>query len=191
MRGALLIPLLLAAGAAPAAAAAPVRAGQLHAGEGVFLTLDEALALAFPGCKMEKRTFYPTKEQQAEIGRRAGTHPLGSVVTAWEARREGVLVGTAWTDTHKVRTMPATLLIAVGPDARVQRVEVLAFREPRAYLPRGDWLAQFRGRALDDTLQIKRGVRGIAGATLTARAATDAVRRALAQHAVLAAAAGK
>jgi hypothetical protein len=67
----------------------------------------------------------------------------------------------------------------------VARLEVLAFAEPEEYLPRARWYGQFLGRALDDELNLGRGIRGVSGATLTARATTRAVRRVLAVHAVL------
>jgi hypothetical protein len=70
----------------------------------------------------------------------------------------------------------------------VRRIEVLAFREPEDYLPRAAWYGQFLDRELGDGLALKRDIRGVAGATLTARATTDAVRRVLALHRVIAAA---
>ena len=60
--------------------------------------------------------------------------------------------------------------------------EVLAFDEPPDYLPKKGWLAQLLGRPLDDELRLKRGVRPITGASLSSKAATDAVRRVLALH---------
>ncbi|MEL7061524.1 MAG: FMN-binding protein, partial [Acidobacteriota bacterium] len=63
-------------------------------------------------------------------------------------------------------------------------------REPAEYIPPALWYAQFDGRSLDEALQVERGIRGVTGATLTARATTEAVRRALAIHAVLQAADG-
>jgi hypothetical protein len=95
-------------------------------------------------------------------------------------------VGTAYVDTHRVHTLRESVLVVVDPAGRIGRVEVLAFGEPEDYLPRGRWYDQFLGRPLDDELSLKRAIRGITGATLTAHATTDAVRRALALHRVLA-----
>ena len=76
-------------------------------------------------------------------------------------------------------------MIVVDPQGRVARIEVISFREPEDYLPRGAWYEQFRGKALNPNLQIKRDIRPVTGATLTARATTDAVRRVLALHQIL------
>lgn len=172
-----------------AAAAAP-------AGARVFLTAEEALALAFPGCEVERQTVYLTADQLAEARRLAGVEIPGALVSPYRARCAGDggdgsdgTGGTAYFDTHRVRTLPETLMVVVDPEGKVRRIEVLVFREPEEYLPRGGWYGQFTGHALDDGLALKRDVRGVAGATLTARATTDAVRRVLAIHRVIAAAA--
>jgi hypothetical protein len=101
------------------------------------------------------------------------------------ARKDGAVVGTAYLDVHRVRTLKEALMVVVGSDHRVRRIEILAFAEPADYLPRGSWYAQFVGRRLDGELNLKHGIRGITGATLTARATTSAVRRVLALHEVL------
>ena len=48
------------------------------------------------------------------------------------------------------------------------------------------WYGQFPGKGLDADLDLKRGIHPVAGASLTARATTAAVRRVLALHRVLA-----
>jgi Na+-translocating ferredoxin:NAD+ oxidoreductase RnfG subunit len=76
-------------------------------------------------------------------------------------------------------------MVVVGPDGEVARIEILAFKEPPDYIPRDAWYEQFSGRELGPDLELKRAIRPVTGATLTARATTDAVRRVLALHEVL------
>ena len=76
-------------------------------------------------------------------------------------------------------------MVVVGADAKVAFVEILSFSEPDDYLASKRWLGQLPGRELDDDLALRRGLRGIAGATLTAEAVARAVRRVLAVHQVL------
>lgn len=164
---------------------APPGAAPTVAVRDVHLTLEEALALCFPEAKFERGTEYLT-EEQVERAKELSREPLESaVVHPYRAYRDGVLVGTAWVDVHRVRSMRETLMVAVGPDQRVLRVELLAFGEPEDYVPRGSWYGQFVGRRLDDELDLRRGIRGITGATLTARATTSAVRRVLALQRVI------
>ncbi len=151
----------------------------------VYMTQQEALERAFPGAVVERRTVTLTKEQLAFASRGAGEPIPSALVFVYEARRDGELVGTAYFDVHRVRTLPQTLMLVVAPDGRLRSIDVLSFREPPEYLAPPAWLAQFPGRALDERLQVRRDIQGITGATLTARATTKAVRRTLAIHAAL------
>lgn len=151
----------------------------------VFLTVEEALELAFPKAEVEREVVYLSEEDEQRVGRLARVEYEGRIARPYRATRDGELVGTAYFDTHRVRTLRETLMIVVTPDERVARIEVLAFGEPEEFIPRGTWYGQFLNRALDDDLQLGRGIRNVTGATLTARATTDAARRALALHQVL------
>ena len=151
----------------------------------VFLSVDEALKLAFPGGQVERRTAYLTAEQVKRARALAGAEVPSALVNYYVATRNGQPAGTAYFDTHRVRTLPETLMIVVDPQGKVGRIEVISFREPEEYMPRGAWYQQFPGKALGPDLQLKRDVRPVTGATLTARATTDAVRRVLALHQVI------
>jgi len=164
-------------------------AGLLGAGalEGkVFLTKEEALRLAFPAAQVERRSAFLTEAQRQQVRELSGEADLpGSLAAFYVATKDGKPLGVAYFDAHLVRTMPETIMVVVNPQDRVARIEVLSFDEPEEYLPRASWYAQFSGRPLDDELSLKRGIRAVAGATLTARATTEAARRVLALHRVL------
>lgn len=145
----------------------------------------EALALAFPGAQFTRKEFYLTELQAKAVREHSGVELPGLWGVAYEARREGKLVGVGIFDTHRVRTLPETALVALSPEGKILRVEVVAFREPAEYMAREAWLKQFNGKGLDAELSLKRGIRPLAGATLTAHALTDAARRSLALHKVL------
>lgn len=81
-------------------------------------------------------------------------------------------------------------MIVVDPANALARLEVLSFSEPEEYLPRPTWYGQFPGKTLSDELTPKRAIRPVTGATLTVRATTEAARRVLALHEVLARRAG-
>jgi hypothetical protein len=152
----------------------------------VFLSQEEALKLAFPGAKVERKTAFLTTEQQRAAQALSKDETLPSaLVVYYVASQDGRAAGTAYFDTHVVRTMPETIMVVVDPQGRAARIEVLSFQEPEEYLPRPRWYEQFQGKPLNDELSTKRGIRPVAGATLTARATTDAARRVLALHEVL------
>jgi len=169
----------LAAGAALLVAAGPAAAR-------VLLTVEEALALAFPGAAIERRTVFLTADEVARAADLAGERPASAIVHPYVATAAGEIVGTAYFDSHVVRTLAETVMVTVDPQGRVGRIEVLSFDEPPDYLPRAEWYRQFAGRPLDAELELRRAIRPVAGATLTARATTDAARRVLALHRVIA-----
>ncbi len=152
----------------------------------ILLSMDEALALVFPGAVIERGTVYLGSGQLARAEELAGEKPRAAVVHPYQARRDGLPVGTAYFDSHIVRTLSETVMVAVDTEGRVLRVEVLSFDEPPEYLPREPWYRQFEGRPLDADLELRRAIRPVSGATITARATTDAVRRVLALHRTLA-----
>lgn len=151
-----------------------------------FLTQEEALRLAFPkDGVVTRKTAFLSEADRAEIERRSGGAPPPRLVAYYVANVDGKDAGTAYFDTHVVRTEPETLLVLVDPKGAIARIEVLSFSEPEEYLPRGTWYGQFPGKTLSDELSGKKGVRPVTGATITVRVTVEAARRVLALDAFL------
>jgi hypothetical protein len=156
--------------------ASPVRAR-------VLLTQEQALKELFPPPQtIERRSLYLDEAQARRAAELAGVPVTGRVVAYYVGLREGRISGYAYFDTHLVRTLPETVLIVIGPDGQIRRIDILSFDEPEDYLPSDRWLQQFDRRVLDDELTLKRGIRPMTGATLSARSITQAARRVLALH---------
>ena len=156
----------------PAAAADPV-------------SLEQALARAFPRARFEARTLALSPQDVKAVEARARTRCEPRLVTAHVAWRGDTLVGAAWIDRRVVRTREAVLLFAVTPDTSLARIDVLAFFEPPEYLPHARWLGLFHGRGAHAPLTPQRTVPNVAGATLTSRAVNESARLALAWYEVL------
>jgi hypothetical protein len=151
-----------------------------------FLTQEEALRLAFPkGAVVTRKTAFLSEADRAEVARRSGGAPPPGLVAYYTATADGKDAGSAYFDTHVVRTLPETILVAVDPRGVISRIEVLSFSEPEEYLPRGTWYGQFPGKALSDELSERRGVRPVTGATITVRVTVEAARGVLALDAFL------
>jgi len=157
-------------------------------GRAQSLTQDEALALAFPGGAPERRTAYLTDEQLARARQLAGpdVEVESTVVTYYVARRGSEALGVAYFDAHRVRTLPEVLMVVVGTDHRIRRLETVAFREPPEYRAPVGWLRLFEGRPLASELSLRGDIPTMTGATLTSGAVTRAARRTLALHEVIA-----
>lgn len=175
--------LCLAGLAVLAAALAVLSAAPAHAK--VFLTVDEALELTFPGCEVERRTVFLEEEQLEAARETSGVKVESGLLYPYVATCDGEPGGVAYFDSHRVRTLPETVMVAVDPEDQVIRIEVVVFREPEEYIPRRVWYEQFEKQPLTDELDLKRDIRNVTGATLTARATTEAVRRVLALHEIV------
>ncbi len=148
-------------------------------------TSTEALALAFPGAQCQRKEHFLTEVQAKRVRELSGVELPGLWIVAYEAVKEGRVMGVGLFDTHLVRTLNETALVALSPEGRILRVEVVAFREPTEYMAKPPWVAQLQGKALDNDMKLGRAIRPLSGATLTAHALTDAARRCLALHQVL------
>jgi len=151
----------------------------------VLVTVEEALLLAFPGSTTDRQTHFLTDDDCSAGEKLSGTELGGKMVTRFVVSDAHGVVGFGYLDTHRVRTLPETVLVILDAGGTVRRVEVVSFREPLDYMPPDGWYRQFDGKGLSDELSLKRAIRPITGASLPARSTTDAVRRMLAVHRVL------
>jgi Na+-translocating ferredoxin:NAD+ oxidoreductase RnfG subunit len=146
----------------------------------------EALTLAFPEAdRVEPQAFSLTDDQQQQTAR-LSTSPVetkrGNFYIGYKAEQ---ILGYAFLDTRTVRTLPGTFLVVLSPTGSVQKVLVLAFHEPEDYLPPERWTQQFEEKTLGPDVQLHKGIHGIAGATLSSQAVTNAVRFSLALFHIL------
>ncbi|MDA1259608.1 MAG: FMN-binding protein [Planctomycetota bacterium] len=144
-------------------------------------TREEALATSFgKQAVLTRTTHWLTAAQRKRAAELAGAE-VRAVAELWTARDPaGALLGMGFVDARTVRTHGQTVLFAIGADEKLRGVSVLAFDEPRDYLPKEAWYSSFTGKVLNDELQLKRGVHAVTGATLTARATVAGAREALA-----------
>ena len=148
----------------------------------VFLTTAEALKLAFPKCKVERLTRVLDDKLKQQVQKLSGHKATRSMVYAYQAKKDGKIVGTAYFDRHRVRSKQELLMIVIAPDCKVKRIEIISFGEPVDYLPRGSFYGQLYGRGLRDNLSTKGEINGVVGCTLTVNATIAAVKRILAKH---------
>ena len=152
----------------------------------VFHSRAEALALAFPDAdRIEGKTFVLHDEQVEHIQELARAPIESKLVKIYTAIKDGRVLGYAVIDLHDVRTLPEALMVVLTPEGAVRSLRVLAFHEPLEYLPTARWYEQFDRKSRAAPLRLGGDIDGVSGATLSARAATTSVRRALALYEVL------
>ena len=152
----------------------------------VYMTQQQALATAFPaGTKVTRETVFLDAQQLRAARRESGLDFSDQMIVRYAGSNAAGVFAYAYFDTHRVRTLPETVMVVVTRDGRVDRIEILSFDEPPEYLPKERWIDQFRGRKLDDDLALKRAIRPITGASLSGRAIVNASRKMLAIHRVI------
>ena len=112
MRGFAWVLLLAAAGPAPAA---------------VLTTKEAVLEEQFPGATFERARSFLSEAEAARVGEAAGTKLQSRAVLAWRALDGETLLGTAYLERHRVRTLPESILVMLSPAGAVLRIEVLTF----------------------------------------------------------------
>ena len=162
-----------------------VFAGGAASGQPGVVSRQEALNAVFAGATITGDRVYLTVEQAERIAEISREDVRTRIYARYVARRDGVVVGRAYVDTHVVRTKRESLLISLEADGRMRRIDVTAFLEPPEYVPPERWKRQYYEPPLADDIAIHRAIRPIAGGTLTTHAVNAAVRRVLALDQVL------
>ncbi len=158
----------------------------VNANAKVFYSQSEALALAFPDAEeVESNTFVLDDHQVERIESLAKCELGSKLVKIYTGMREGKVLGYALIDVHNVRTLPEAFMVVLNPAGEVRSLRVLAFHEPLEYKPTNRWYSQFDNRSIEAPLRVGGDIHGVVGATLSTRATTRGVRRALAYYEVL------
>lgn len=160
-------------------AAAPVAAATTVAVSS--LTLEQIRAWGLPGATaVTEERHRVTKDDASRLTAEAEVRvPSGDVV--FQRGADGTnLVGYVYITDEMGRDDPITFAVAFLPDGAVRGVEVMTYRShygggirDRAFLD------QFRGRREAEGLQVGSGIDAVSGATISSKAASRAVRRAI------------
>jgi Na+-translocating ferredoxin:NAD+ oxidoreductase RnfG subunit len=145
----------------------------------VYLTIQQAQALLFPGASFQPHTITLTDEQAKAIERASGASVRNRQLRAWRVSTGG------WFLVDEVVGKHEFIPFALGLDEQgtVKGVEILEYRE--AYggqIREPNWRRQFVGRRPGARLRLEKDVRNISGATLSCKHVTDGVNRLLATY---------
>jgi Na+-translocating ferredoxin:NAD+ oxidoreductase RnfG subunit len=162
------------------AAAALVTAVPAHAE--VYLSVEQAQQLMFPGATFEPAPVTLTDDQAAAIEKQTDTNVRNKKLQVWKVSTGGWFIADEVVGKHEF------IPLGIGLDAAgaVKDVEILEYREAYGDAVRGpEWRAQFSGKRNGDKIVLEETVRNISGATLSSKHITDGVRRILATYALV------
>lgn len=112
-----------------------------------------------------------------ELSEALGMVILDSVVVFHEALVGGAMKRCIAVVNVLGQYQPITIAVVLDAAGRVERVELLVYRESRgAEVRRRAFLRQFKDKHVDSRLRVGDDVRNITGATISSRAVTNGVR---------------
>lgn len=151
----------------------------------VYLSVEQAQHLLFPGATFTPAFVTLSKEQAAAIEKASGVSVRDRDLRRWRVSGGGWFIVDQVVGRHDF--IPYAL--ALDADGAVKGIEILEYRETFGGQVREPaWRAQFTGKRAGAALELKKDIQNISGATLSCRHLADGIKRVLYSHALLAAA---
>lgn len=132
------------------------------------------------GIEITKRQFKLNKKSMKKIEAKAQAKLDSNVIRFYRIKKEHTIEGYAVLMIQKVRTKKTAVLYIIDKQIKIKDIEIVAFNEPLEYKPQKNWQESFKGKSQESNLFVGKEIPTISGATLSARAITDASRLALA-----------
>lgn len=158
----------------PVAIAAPAHAT-------VYLSVAQAQQHMFPDATGFVERSTPLDSAQRKIVSRASGGTAPKALHIWEAHQGSKLLGWFIADRVLGKHDYISYAVALGPDRRVQSVEILEYRETYGGEIRNPrWRQQFVGKGAGDELELGKSIKNISGATLSCDHVTHGIKALLA-----------
>ncbi len=127
-----------------------------------------------------KKSLILTKAEAKEIQQQAKSKLSSKIIRYYEVKKENTTLGHAILLKQRIRTKSAAILYMVDANNTMIAIEIISFKEPSEYKPNTTWKEIFIGKTSEDTLVAGKDIATISGATMSARAISNAARIALA-----------
>jgi Na+-translocating ferredoxin:NAD+ oxidoreductase RnfG subunit len=159
-----------------------------------LLTEEKALKEVFwSGAEIEKETVTLSGDTLSRIKKRLGGslvyYQSGSEsarvrgqrkVTFYFAKKDGERKGVAIIDVEPGKWGPVEFITSMTLNATVKNVRVMSYQEQRGRpIARLAFMNQYRGKSSGSHLTVGKDIIGVSGATISSRAATFAVKKAI------------
>ena len=153
--------------------------------DSTFFTKRTVLTSFFPKSdKVSFKKFQPSKLQREALKRQLGYELSKSsyyfFVASSKTSGGTVVDGYAFIDDEMGQHRPITFAVKLSPDGVVLREEVMVYRESHGSEIRSPRFSkQFKGKTVRDSMRPNKDIDCVSGATISSRAITVGVRRAL------------
>ena len=142
----------------------------------VYLTVEQAQQLLFPGASFQRDWRMLTEQQVKAIEHASGVHVLSKELRVWRASTGGWFIADEVVGKHDY----IPYAVALDEKGVVKGIEILEYREAYGGQIRDpEWQKQLIGKDASVKLRLGKDVRNISGATLSCKHITDGVERLL------------
>jgi len=147
----------------------------------VYLTREEATRLAFgPSATVSEERRAPSPHVRTTIERRLGRPVPEEGFTFYVGRSADGVQGYGVVLEEMGKHEPIAFFVAISPDGHVKDVMILEYRESRGgEVRQKGFLKQYVGKTSQDPMEPDQDITPITGATISARAISDGVKKAL------------
>lgn len=147
-------------------------------GPGAEITIEKKKLKGSKLSKVKKRLGGRLVYEQA--GSESGKVRGRKTIKFYFASKDGKKVGVAIIDKEPGRWGPVKFIIALDLKAKVKKVRVMSYQEKRGRpIARRSFMRQYVGKTSKSPLTVGRDITGISGATISSRAATFSVTKAI------------
>ncbi len=142
----------------------------------------KALRRAFPDAEdIDKKTVLVLSEQREKIKSLMGVESADRTFSYYEARKADQNLGYAVIVRGSGKSGKFRYMVVITSEGRIAKVEILEYKGTRgAGIKQKKFLAQFRGKTINDPLKLLTDIDAVTGATLSSRALTEGAREMLA-----------
>ena len=125
--------------------------------EALIIMPEKAMQTEFNSATISKKSMILTKKEHLAVQKEAKTAMKSKLFRVYFAKDKGIGILL----TQRVRSKSCAVLYMMDTNGVVQNIEIIAFNEPKEYMPSGQWL---------DELKTNPNINSITGATLSASA---------------------
>lgn len=144
-----------------------------------YLTVEQAQRTLYPDATSFKdASLQLTTDQMHQVETLSGLPARSVGWRVFAAYKDNQLLGHVVLDDVIGKYERISYAVALSPQAAVQQIEILAYRESHGFEIRSAaWRHQFSGKTAQAGLKVGDGIANISGATLSCTHVTDGVRR--------------
>ena len=134
----------------------------------LIITPEDALKQSLHAKNVTKKAMILTKDEHQKIQQLAKSKLKSKLFRLYTASSDDKVLGHGILLTQKVRSKTTAILYMIDTKGELLAIEVIAFNEPKEYMPSKRWLKQFN--------EEPQKISSITGATLSANAVKRAAK---------------